>query len=54
MSKLKLSFGIFALTLLTLGVSSTVATAQVAAIKDGWLVTKLHSLFVPEDALSGL
>ena len=53
MSKLRLSFGILALTLLTLGASSTVATAQVTSIKDGWLVTKLHSLFVPEDALSG-
>jgi hyperosmotically inducible protein len=54
MSKVRLSLGILALTLLTLGVSSTVASAsQVAAIKDGWLVTKLHSLFVPEDALSG-
>ena len=63
MSKLKLSIGILALTLLTLGASSTIASAatsatatadnQVAAIKDGWLVTKLHSLFIPEDALSG-
>ena len=64
MSKLRLSFGILALTLLTLGVSAASATAgstfakatadeQMTAIKDGWLVTKLHSLFVPEDALSG-
>jgi osmotically-inducible protein OsmY len=29
------------------------AVAQTTAIKDGWLVTKLHSLFIPEDALSG-
>lgn len=64
MSKVRLSLGILALTLLTLGVSSTVGAAgstsakatadkQVTAIKDGWLVTKLHSMFVPEDALSG-
>jgi len=26
---------------------------QVNAVKDGWLVMKIHSLFVPEDALSG-
>ena len=40
-----------------LGRGSTFAKAtadeQMTAIKDGWLVTKLHSLFVPEDALSG-
>ena len=64
MSKVRLSLGILSLTLLTLGLSATSSTAgptsakatvdrQVTAIKDGWLVTKLHSLFVPEDALSG-
>lgn len=54
MSKLRLSFGILALTLLTLGFSAASSTAgQMTAIKDGWLVTKLHSLFIPEDALSG-
>jgi hyperosmotically inducible protein len=51
MSKVRLSFVILALALLTFGVGT--ATAQVNAVKDGWLVTKLHSLFVPEDALSG-
>lgn len=54
MSKVRLSLGILGLTLLTLGFSAASATAgQVTAIKDGWLVTKLHSLFVPEDVLSG-
>ncbi len=53
MSKVRLSFAILALTLLTLGLGTGTAHAQVGAIKDGWLVTKLHSLFVPEDALSG-
>ena len=54
MSKVRLSLGILSLTLLTLGFSAASATAgQATAIKDGWLVTKLHSLFVPEDALSG-
>jgi len=54
MSKVRLSFGILALALLTVGFTADFAAAkQVTAIKDGWLVTKLHSLFVPEDALSG-
>ena len=64
MSKVRLALGILALALLTLGFSADSATAgptsakatadkQATAIKDGWLVTKLHSLFVPEDALSG-
>jgi len=38
--------------MLTLAVSPALAN-QMTTIKDGWLVTKLHSLFVPEDALSG-
>ena len=29
------------------------ATAQVNAIKDAWLVMKVHSEFVDEDVLSG-
>jgi hyperosmotically inducible protein len=53
MSKVRLSFAILALTMLTIGIGTGTAYAQAAAIKDGWLVTKLHSLFVPEDALSG-
>ena len=39
------------LTVLTLGISS--ATAQVGAIKDGWLVMKVHSEMVDEDVLNG-
>jgi len=64
MTKVRLSVGILALALLTVGINAATATAgsasvtataegQATAIKDGWLVTKLHSLFVPEDALSG-
>ena len=62
MSKVRLSVGILALTLLTIGVGTAsagststkaVVDEQATAIKDGWLVTKLHSLFVPEDVLSG-
>lgn len=40
------------LTVLTLGLP-VVAAAQVSAIKDGWLVMKVHSEFVDEDVLSG-
>jgi osmotically-inducible protein OsmY len=39
------------LTVLTLGITS--ATAQVGAIKDGWLVMKVHSEMVDEDVLNG-
>jgi hyperosmotically inducible protein len=54
MSYLSRSLGMFTiavLTVVTLGV--TAATAQVSAIKDGWLVMKVHSEFVNEDVLSG-
>jgi osmotically-inducible protein OsmY len=40
------------LTVLTLGLP-VVAAAQVSAVKDGWLVMKVHSEFVDEDVLSG-
>ena len=56
MSYVRLSLGTLALALLTIAAGGSFATAeaaQKAAIKDGWLVTKLHSLFVSEDALSG-
>jgi hyperosmotically inducible protein len=45
------TFTIAVLTVVTLGVS--VATAQVSAIKDGWLVMKVHSEMVDEDLLNG-
>lgn len=45
------TFTIALLTVLTLGVSA--ATAQVSAVKDGWLVMKIHSEFVNEDELGG-
>ncbi|MDO8677719.1 MAG: BON domain-containing protein [Acidobacteriota bacterium] len=56
MSYVRLSLGTLALGLLTVAAAGSIATAEAAqkgAIKDGWLVTKLHSLFVNEDALSG-
>jgi osmotically-inducible protein OsmY len=49
------SVGMFAVamvTVLTLGLPA-VASAQVDAVKDGWLVMKVHSEFVDEDVLSG-
>jgi hyperosmotically inducible periplasmic protein len=49
------SVGMFAVamvTVLALGLPA-VASAQVNAVKDGWLVMKVHSEFVDEDVLSG-
>jgi hyperosmotically inducible protein len=55
MSYLGRSTGMFALAVLTLsfGLSTAALAGQVSAIKDGWLVTKVHSEFVNEDVLSG-
>lgn len=56
MSYLGRSMGILGLALLTvlaLVPSVGVDASQVSAIKDGWLVTKVHSEFVNEDVLSG-
>jgi osmotically-inducible protein OsmY len=54
MSKYGRSQGIFALAVLTLTVAlAAPAFAQISAIKDGWLVMKIHSEFVDEDVLSG-
>ena len=52
MSYVRRSIGTLTLAMLILGVAGP-AMAQKTAIKDGWLVTKLHSLFINEDALSG-
>ena len=52
MSNLGRSLGMFALAVLTLTVAlAAPAFAQVSAIKDGWLVMKIHSEFVDEDVL---
>ena len=53
MSYLGRSLGTIALAVLTLTFVSAPAQAQVSAIKDGWLVMKIHSEFVDEDILSG-
>ena len=54
MTKLGRSTGMFALSVLTLTVALAMpAYAQVSAVKDGWLVMKIHSDLVDEDVLSG-
>lgn len=54
MSNLGRSTGMFALAVLTLTVALAMpAYAQVNAVKDGWLVMKIHSDLVDEDLLSG-
>jgi osmotically-inducible protein OsmY len=53
MSYLGRSLGTIALAVLTLTFVSAPAQAQINTIKDGWLVTKIHSEFVDEDVLSG-
>ena len=45
-------FAVAMVTVFALGLPVT-ASAQVNAIKDGWLVMKVHSEFVDEDVLSG-
>ena len=42
-----------ALVVLTLPLVPAPADAQVSAVKDGWLVLKIHSEFVDEDVLAG-
>jgi osmotically-inducible protein OsmY len=53
MSYLGRSLGTIALAVLTLTFVSAPAQAQINTIKDGWLVTKIHSEFVDEAILSG-
>jgi osmotically-inducible protein OsmY len=54
MSNLSRSTGMFALAVLTLTVAlAAPAFAQTSTVKDGWLVTKIHSDLVDEDVLSG-
>ena len=53
MSFLGRSLGTIALAVLTLTFVSAPAQAQINAVKDGWLVMKIHSEFVNEDVLSG-
>src|SRR5690348_6128187 len=54
MSFLSRSVGTITLALLTVVTLGTgAATAQVNAIKDGWLVMKVHSEMVDEDVLNG-
>ena len=52
LSRSKGTLAVAVLTVLTLGLP-VVAAAQATAVKDGWLVMKVHSEFVDEDLLSG-
>jgi len=47
------TFALSMLIALVLGQFAPAPAGQVRAIKDGWLVTKVHSEFVNEDVLSG-
>ena len=53
MSYLSRRVGTLVLALLTVFTFAPSAGAQVSAVKDGWLVMKIHSEFVDEDVLSG-
>ena len=53
MSYLSRRVGTLVLALLTVVTFAPSAGAQVNAVKDGWLVMKIHSEFVDEDVLSG-
>lgn len=53
MSYLNRSVSTFVLALLTVATVGVATASQVSAIKDGWLVMKIHSEFVDEDVLSG-
>ena len=53
MSNLSRRVGTLVLALLTVVTFAPSAGAQVSAVKDGWLVMKVHSEFVNEDVLSG-
>lgn len=53
MSLLGRSLGTFALAVTLTAVFAAPSYAQVSAIKDAWLVMKIHSEFVDEDVLDG-
>lgn len=53
MSYLNRTVHTFAIALLTTSSFASPAMAQVSAVKDGWLVMKIHSEFVGEDELDG-
>ena len=53
MSNFGRSLGMLALAVLTTAALAAPAFAQAGAIKDGWLVMKIHSDLVDEDVLSG-
>ena len=53
MSYLNRSVSTFVLALLTVATVGVATASQVSAVKDGWLVMKVHSEMIDEDVLSG-
>jgi osmotically-inducible protein OsmY len=53
MSNFGRSLGMLALAVLTTAALAAPSFAQAGAVKDGWLVMKIHSDFIDEDVLSG-
>ena len=53
MSYLNRSVSTFVLAMLTVATVGVATASQVSAIKDGWLVMKVHSEMIDEDVLSG-
>jgi hyperosmotically inducible protein len=47
------TFGVLAVLMVSLAIAGAVATAAQQPVKDQWITMKIHSLFVPEDALDG-
>lgn len=45
--------GVLIVTLMTAGAMTSAASAGQQPVKDKWITMKIHSLFVPEDALEG-
>ena len=47
------TLAVLAVLMVTLAVAGAVASAAQQPVKDQWITMKIHSLFVPEDALEG-
>jgi hyperosmotically inducible periplasmic protein len=47
------TLGILAILMVTLATAGAITSAAQQPVKDGWITMKIHSLFVPEDALEG-
>jgi hyperosmotically inducible protein len=47
------ALGILPVLMLTVATAGVMTSAAQQPVKDGWITMKIHSLFVPEDALEG-